>query len=124
MKMWPNIVKYVASVDNKSMPNPGNKSFQAIKEACGDPLIVPKISFFVSVAKQVQPFMTIYQTDKLMVPFLCDDMQRMLRGLMQRFIKADMMKETNTLRKLMKIYKIFEALPLTCQGGYWLCRGE
>ncbi len=38
-----------------------------------------------------------------MVPFLCDDLHRMIRGLLQRFVKPDILNDANTVQKLLKL---------------------
>ena len=38
-----------------------------------------------------------------MVPFLCDDLHRMIRGLLQRFVKPDILNDVNTVQKLLKL---------------------
>ena len=62
-----------------------------------------KLSFFLTVAKQLNTFLTTYQTDKPMLAFLSGDMERILRGLMERFMKQDTMKTTKSLVKLTKL---------------------
>ena len=51
-----------------------NHSFEVIHESCMDNLLTAKLHFFLSVAKQIEPFLVMYQTDKLMVPFLSRDL--------------------------------------------------
>ena len=101
--IWPNLETYVKKVNEKKVPNPRTVSFDVIKGACADPFIKAKINFFLSVARQLVPFLTIYQCDKPMVPFLCDDLHRMIRGLLQRFMKTDVLKEADTIQKLLQV---------------------
>jgi len=90
-------------VQEKRIPNPGNKSFRVIKEAVGDKLILAKPHFFKCIASHLQPFLANYQTDKPMVCFLATDLSTVLRGLMRRFIKGDVLSETTTVEKLMVV---------------------
>ena len=46
LDIWRNIEVYVKAVREKRIPNPGNKSFQVIKEAVDDKLILAKLHFF------------------------------------------------------------------------------
>ena len=55
-QMWPNIKKYVSSFRATPKKAPQTASYATIKEACEDPLTVTKLEFFISVAKQLQPF--------------------------------------------------------------------
>ena len=101
--IWQHIKKYVGCVEKKTCPNPRTASFDTIKAACSDVLTTAKIHFFLSVSKQIVPFLTIYQTDRPMVPFLCDDLHRMVKGLLQRFVKPDILNDANTVQKLLKL---------------------
>jgi len=101
----PSVNAYVKQINEKQLKDPKTKSYTVVKEMCSDPLLTAKVNFFLSVAKQLAPFLTAYQTDAPMLPFLCEDMQRMIRGLMQRFIKSPILKESPTAVKLMKIQK-------------------
>ena len=56
-QMWPNIKKYVSSFRVTPKKAPQTASYATIKEACEDPLTVTKLEFFISVAKQLQPFL-------------------------------------------------------------------
>ncbi|KAK7877584.1 hypothetical protein WMY93_031716 [Mugilogobius chulae] len=43
--IWPNIKKYVDSVEKKQLPNPGTSSFDTIQQATKDPLIPANCNF-------------------------------------------------------------------------------
>ena len=63
-----------------------------------------KINFFISVAKEVTYFLTIYQTDHVMLPFHGNDLHRMLKSIMSRVIRNSVLKEHGaTPYGLMKI---------------------
>ena len=63
-----------------------------------------KLSFFLSVANIVNPFLTTYQTDKPMLPFLCADLYKMFKTLMDRFVKDEvMMAHVSSVQELLKI---------------------
>ena len=85
------------------VPQPQNKSFQTVQEFVADLITTAKVAFFPSVAKQVTPFLTLYQTDKPMLPFLATDLYSMLGGLMRRFIKTAVISEAKTPLKLTKL---------------------
>ena len=97
------VVKYVQSAMAGKVPQPQNKSFQIVQEFVADPFMTAKVAFFLSVPKQVTPFLTLYQTDKPMLPFLATDLYSMLRGLMRRFIKTAVISEAKTPLKLTKL---------------------
>ena len=62
-----------------------------------------KVAFFLSVANQVTPFLTLYQTDKPMLPFLATDLYSMLGGLMRRFIETAVISKAKTPLNLTKL---------------------
>ena len=62
-----------------------------------------KIAFFVSVAKQITPFLTAFQTDKPMLPFMSTSLYTLLKSLMGRFIKSELMAKATSVLKVLKI---------------------
>ena len=101
--MWDSVVKYVQSARAGKVPQPQNKSSETVQEFVADPFTTAKVAFYLSVAKQVTPFLTLYQTDKPMLPFLATDLYSMLGGLMRRFIKTTVISEAKTPLKLTKL---------------------
>ena len=79
--------EFVRAVTAKIVKNPGTKSYDLVKSALSDHLLESKLCVFVSVAKCVEPFLTLYQTDKVMVPFLSADLELLIKKLMKRFLK-------------------------------------
>ena len=102
-QMWPNIKKYVSSFRATPKKAPQTASYATIKEACEDPLTVTKLKFFISVAKQLQPFLLKFQTDAPMAPFLGQSLKDLLLTLMGRFIKKDVLEQTDLYPKLAAI---------------------
>lgn len=47
------------------------------------------ISFFSFLASTLQPYLTKYQTDQLMVPFLSGDLGALYKNLMRLVLKPD-----------------------------------
>ena len=80
MLLWPHVKAYVEMVGKGELPNPKVKSFDALKDCCADPLFTVKVAIFNSVAREVTPFLTAYQTDKPMLPFLSEDMFKLMKG--------------------------------------------
>lgn len=103
LNIWDNIEVYVKAVKEKRIPNPGNKSFEVIKEAADDKLVLAKLHYFKCIASQLQPFLANYQTDKPMVCFLATDLSTVLRNLVRRFIKDDLLSEATKVEKLMLV---------------------
>ena len=71
IEIWDNIGKLL--IFWKSLPKSKRlkcKSYETLKVAFDDHLIIPKLQFFNYVANIVDPFLRKYQTDQPMVPFL------------------------------------------------------
>jgi len=83
--------------------DPKTKSFDTVKQCVADPLLAGKLSFYLSLANQVNPFLTAYQTDKPMLPFLCADLYKMVKTLMDRLVKDDVMAPVSSVQQLLKI---------------------
>ncbi|KAK5900192.1 hypothetical protein CesoFtcFv8_009591 [Champsocephalus esox] len=101
LKFWPYVTTYVELVNKGDLPDPKVKSFEAVKKSSKDPLFIPKVMIFNSIAREIKPFLTLYQTDKPMLPFFSEDLFQLMKGLMGRFFKEEPMKEATTVLKLL-----------------------
>jgi len=72
--MLPQLRQYVKAVQENKVPDPQTKTFGVVKETCGDLLIEAKLAFYRYTGKKIQPFLTLYQCDALMMPFLATDL--------------------------------------------------
>jgi hypothetical protein len=99
IQIWEHVKKYVTDVKKK----PDSHSFKTVKDTVADPLTIAKLSFFVSVISHLERFLTMFQGDRPLVPFLCDEVHAILKSLMTRFIKTSILKEADTVLKLCKI---------------------
>ncbi|KAK1903780.1 Acetyl-coenzyme A carboxylase carboxyl transferase subunit alpha [Dissostichus eleginoides] len=68
-----------------------------------DDLFEAKLNFFLMVAREVTPFLKLYETDKPMLPFMSEDLSNILRSLMEKFIKPSVMKNATTTVKLLQV---------------------
>lgn len=94
--IWPSVVKFIDSYKDKPRSEVVSKSFQIVKEATKDPLVVAKLSFFSFVGKQMQPYLKGYQTDESMLRFQAIDVLKLLYNLMSLFVKKDVLDKSNT----------------------------
>ena len=85
LEIWPCFKQYVEAVKKGKVPTPKCKSFHTIAECCGHELFVVKGNIFLCIAKELLPFLTKYQTDKPMLPFLQGNLLKVLTALMNRF---------------------------------------
>jgi hypothetical protein len=79
------------------------KSFKELEGILCDNLFTARMNFFLLVAREVEPFLKLYQTDKPMVPFLCADLTNLITNLMEKFIKVEVLKKAPSTIKLIKV---------------------
>jgi len=91
IELLPSLKKYVKSVDEKQLSNPGTKSFDTVRSSCSDSLIELRLHFILSIAKRLQPFLKLYQVDKPMLPFLVPDLLQLVKDMLSRFVKRDVL---------------------------------
>ena len=88
----------MSQVSQNVVPNPGTSSYDTVARSVIDSTITVKLTVFVSIASQLQPFLTVYQTNRPMVPFIADDLSELLKGLLKRYTKADVLKDISMTR--------------------------
>ena len=98
-RMEGHIFKYVKAAESKEITKPGNKSYETVVEASKDKLIRAKLTFFKCVAGQIQPFLATFQSDKPLTSFLSSKLCNIIRSLMQRFVKKEVLSEASTADK-------------------------
>jgi hypothetical protein len=77
--IWPMMVKYVDAVTQKKLPNPRTSSYDTLAEARNDPLIMAKLHFFMAVSRTFTTFLTKYQTDEPVIPFIGKDLAVLMK---------------------------------------------
>jgi len=100
ISLLPAVVKYVAAVTAKEYPDPGTKSYSTVCQEIKDPLLPAKLAAFLSIAKLLQPFLDSFQTDAPMIPFLHSELVKMMKSIMERFIKADIPSNTRNAHSI------------------------
>ena len=78
LEVWPMIQTYVNAAENKRVQKPNTASYDAILAAQGDPVLIPKLQFFLPIARSFNPFLKKYQTDEPVLPFLAKDLTELL----------------------------------------------
>ena len=61
--------------------------------AVSDILMPAKLQFFCFIAGIMQPFLTKYQSDKPMIPYLYSDILKLIKKLMQLIVKPDLLEK-------------------------------
>ena len=78
IEMLPDLRKYVKAVTEGTVPDHKTKSYETIK-CCANHFVPVRLAFLLTVSKQITRFLTQYQTDKPMLPFLCSDLFQVVK---------------------------------------------
>jgi hypothetical protein len=106
--IWPKIIEIVtywqqlAKSKQPGLGKPGaNTSYDHLCKAVKDCLAPVKLLFFEEVAKKLNEFLVVFQTDKPMAPFLTETLENLIRTLMSKFIRKDLLgKSCSEMAKL------------------------
>ena len=108
--MWdkiPVIVDYWKTLSKAKQPGQGklgaNTSYDHLCVAHTDVLIPVKLLFFEEVAKSLNAFLVLFQTDNPMVPFLVETLEKLIRSLFSEFILKGVVAKYSTSATLLKI---------------------
>ena len=98
-----NVVKSWMSLPRQKQPSKEYKSYERLKIAIKDPLIIVKFTLFENIARHLNSFLVQFQTDEPMVPFLCQLLDDIMRSLASRVVLKDAMTKANTCLSLIKL---------------------
>ena len=88
IEIWHNIKNLVAHWEKlPKYKRPSSKSYAQVKAAVEDLITPAKLTFFSIVAEILQPILVKYQSDESMVPYIYQDLLKLLRKLMQLIVK-------------------------------------
>lgn len=79
---------------------PSSKSFKNVQEAVNDTFAIAKFHFFSFVGSIFKPFLTKYQTSSPMLPFMFDDITELVRGVLQLFIKPEVLNTCSSFKAI------------------------
>ena len=83
VEIWPSVIKIMNHW--MSLPpskQPQCKTYEVVKGAIKDLFKVTKLKFFSFIAGLLMPYLTIYQSQKPLIPFLYDDLQSFYKELL------------------------------------------
>ena len=103
IEIWSDLILYVKKVEEKKFPKPTCKSYTVLEEFSKDKLVIAKLEFFKVVASFLKPYLTFYQSDKPVLPLMTSDLCTLLRSLLRRFIKPEVLDMCDNMEKLSKI---------------------
>ncbi|CAM4570171.1 unnamed protein product [Leuciscus chuanchicus] len=98
VQVWPMVMMYVDAVKQKKLPNPSTASYDTIEAAQADPLMIAKLQFFLAISRTFSLFLTNYQTDEPVLPFFAKDLSELLKSLLRRFVKQELLQDATSLR--------------------------
>ena len=79
------------------------RSCQNINDPIEDPMAPAKLMFFSFVARILQPILVKYQSDKPMVPYMYQNLFKLLRKLIQLIVKPDIVANCSSAINLKSI---------------------
>lgn len=74
-------------------------------ECLDDPLLEVKLAFFESFASQVEPFLTHFQSDEPLAPYLYRHLDSLLKDIMKIFVRKEVLKIEKNATKINIISK-------------------
>jgi len=70
-------------------------NFETMKQFLSDELLPAKLAFLQSVAMQLEPFLTLFQVEKLLLPFLHSEYYHLINSIAHRFVRKATMDKIN-----------------------------
>lgn len=102
--MLPYLEKFVKAAMEKKITLPKNKSFDIVKAGVlSTPLLSCRLAFFSLIASILEPFLRKYQADQPLLPFLCLDLHDIMKNLMHKFIKSNVLNKCETALQLVQV---------------------
>ena len=97
--MIPLLNIYVAkAASTKKVPD--SKNFGIIKEFISDKLLTAKLGFLMSICLELEKFLIFYQSNKPLLPFLYSDLYALLKNLLTKIIKTEIIKNVKNGAKM------------------------
>ena len=102
IQFWESIVKVIKQVLSASKRPKQNKSYETLVKHYLDRVMLAKFHFFKFVASIFKNYLTSFQTDNPMLSFLSEAVEKIMRRLMNMFVK-EVLEEANTAYNLIKL---------------------
>ena len=102
--VWENFVKVKSHWEGLCKSSrPPVKSYETLVNYYRDPLIPIKMQFFSFLAGILRPYLTIFQTDNPMVPYIRGELETILNQLLPLIFRKDALDKADTpLKRLNK----------------------
>lgn len=94
INILPSLKKYVDCVQGTNR-KPSSYIYNIMVNCLNDNLLHAQLAFFQTLASDIEPFLKMYQSDSPLVPFLYTDLSNILKLVMERFVKAEVLDKCN-----------------------------
>ena len=101
IQIWPQII----SITNfwNSLLRSKQPPYLNVKKSCADPLSLAKLNFFSFFASMLEAYLRLYQTGKPMLPYMCDDLTKLITNVLSLIMKESVISSCKTRLDLKKI---------------------
>ena len=82
----PQLNKYIKAVSSKKVTKP---QYDTVTAFVADPLAAAKLCFYIYVSRPVEEFLTKFQSDAPLAPFLYDELGKLIVGLLKKILKRN-----------------------------------
>ena len=99
---WPNVVnviRHFLSLAQSKRPK-NNKSYDTLVKHHMESLMLVKMQFFKNIATILQTYLTRFQRDAPLIPFINDEMVQLFTKIMRHFVKGNVLEEAGSDYKL------------------------
>ena len=104
ISLWPNMLKVFEFWEGLSKSKrPKCKSYSNVLAHIPDQLIVAKLHFFSHIAGIMKPYLTCYQGEGPMIPFMNDDILKFYTSLLAIVVKLTVLSKCKNGLDLMKL---------------------
>lgn len=92
VEVWPVLKRYLVAAEKKKVLVPCTASYDTIVAVQKDSFIIVKLNFFLAIARTFNPFLTKFQTDEPVLPFLANYLTELLMVMIIKyFIKLHLL---------------------------------
>ncbi|XP_075742493.1 uncharacterized protein LOC142796217 [Rhipicephalus microplus] len=103
LEILAHLIVFVQQCKEKAHKRPTCSSCKVVEEAVSNQVLSAKLAFALSIAEELEPFLREFKTDKPMVSFLSAALESILRSLLSRIVKREVLNASDMIAKLMKI---------------------
>ena len=103
IKVWDNVKTTVDYYKSNKTKTPQYKTYPFLVEAVQDQFTVSKLHVFSHIASKYKPFLTSYQSDAPLVPYMHNHLVDLIKDLMAMFVKPALVSGVTTLNNFREI---------------------